>query len=463
MLPTPAQDSSVSRLHLSHAGTLTYTRKSLLILSFWLLWGDFSFSFFENIFGRFIPLFLRDLDAPNWLVGVMTGSLAGLVNIIFLPNISRWSDSYRSRWGRRIPFLVVVAPLAVFSLLCIGYAPAIARFLQPTIALVLPQKADETLITLSLLCVFVVAFHFFNMVLINAYNWLLRDVVPNNIMARFLSCFRIVGTTSSIIFLWYVFPHVLSHRVTVFNCVGGFYIFAFLLMCWNVKEGEYPPVNENDKRISVIQSFVTYFRECLSIALYRNYFIAYVLFVIASSCIGPFTTLFMRERLHMNMEEMGFIFAISSMASLLVFYPIGWMCDRFGSLLIMRGVLILHITVYLGAFFLVNNKTGYIIYSMLAALPAMAWSLSSFAASVSLFPQEKFGQFSSGLNVFGCGVLIGANFAIGALIDLFHNNYAIAFLWSAAFGAMALIALVFVFKEWRQHGGKDHYIAPLPQ
>ena len=97
-------------------GTLAYSLRGLLVLSLWLLWGDFAFAFFENIFGRFIPLYLKDLHASNTLIGIMSGSFAGLVNILFLPNISQWSDHYRSPLGRRIPFLYIFTPLTVFSL-----------------------------------------------------------------------------------------------------------------------------------------------------------------------------------------------------------------------------------------------------------------------------------------------------------------------------------------------------------
>ena len=53
---------------------LTYTRTGLLALSFWLLWGDFAFNFFESVFGRFLPIYLKDLQASNTLIGLMGGS-----------------------------------------------------------------------------------------------------------------------------------------------------------------------------------------------------------------------------------------------------------------------------------------------------------------------------------------------------------------------------------------------------
>jgi|GEM_PF-4579585 len=58
------------------AGTLVYSRKGLLILSFWLLFWDFAFNFFEAIFGRFLPIYLKDLQASNTVIGLMPEALA---------------------------------------------------------------------------------------------------------------------------------------------------------------------------------------------------------------------------------------------------------------------------------------------------------------------------------------------------------------------------------------------------
>jgi len=53
--------------------------------------------------------------------------------------------------------------------------------------------------------------------------------------------------------------------------------------------------------------------------------------------------------------------------------------------------------------------------------------MDSMAAAMLLFPQEEFGQFSTGLNVFGCGGLIIGNFLIGVLMDTGRNDYRIPF------------------------------------
>lgn len=444
------------------AGSLTYTRGGIAVLAFWLLWGDFAFAFFENIFGRFLPLFLRDLEASNTLVGLMTGGLVGIVNVLCLPGISRWSDRFRSPRGRRIPFLLVATPITVLALVCAGFSPEISGLLYPLFPGWLGKFLSAQVFTLSLLCVFVVAYDFFNMVLVNGYNWLLRDVVPDKIMARFLSWFRIINTLSGMIFLWFVFPYVMSHRAEVFLGVGAFYLVAFTLMCFKVKEGDYPPPKEEAGRPGFFKGMLAYFRECLGHPIYRYYVLVSVMWYLVSGCTNPFITLLMNETLKLDMGDMGMLFAINAGVSVLVLYPVGWACDRFGPLKITVLTLAVQIAISAAALFFVGSKGTMTAYLILAALPVVSWKLASFAASVKIFPKSQFGQFVSALNVFGTGAMVAGNVLIGALIDACGDNYRIAFAWAGIFAIAALVCMLRVLKLYRKLGGPDNYTAPVP-
>ncbi|SDT92923.1 MFS-type transporter involved in bile tolerance, Atg22 family [Verrucomicrobium sp. GAS474] len=459
-LRAPVPAAVTPRLY--RAGTLRYTAGGLAVLSIWLLWGDFAFTFFENIFGRFMPFYLKDLHASNALIGVMTGSFAGLVNILFLPNLSRWSDNHRGPLGRRIPFLYVVTPLAVAALVGIGFVPEIAGWLHRHLFFHVAPSVTEAAVFLPLLCVLVVSFHFFNMVLVNAYNWLLRDVVPQEMMARFLSCFRIVGSASTFAFLWWVFPHMMAHRKEVFLGVGLFYLAAFLLMCRNVREGEYPPPPAKEDRPGLAASFGLYFRECLRLPIYRNFFIGYVLASMALGCAGPFAALFTRETLGLDMETMGKLFAWGGVPALVLYYPTGALCDRLGPLRVTLWAMAGVAAVSVIGFYYVVSPRSFLAYSLVLTIPAVGWGIGALSATMKLFPQEKFGQFYSGINVFSCGAMIVGNYAIGKFMDLVGSNYRMTFLWTAALLVVALYPMALVYRDWKRYGGPHAYVAPLP-
>jgi len=446
------------------AGTLRYNRAGLAVLFGWLLWGDFAFTFFEAIFSRFMPLYLKDLHASNTLIGVMTGSLAGLVNVFLLPGISLWSDRCRSRFGRRIPFLLVVSPVTVTALVLVGFAPEIGAWLHRCCIAPWELPVSSQTVVLTVLCLCVVIYHLFNMVLVNVFNWLLRDVVPQRVMARFLSSFRVVGTGATFAFLWVVFPHILDFRKAVCAGIGAFYLVAFMLMCLRVKEGAYavPPVRAKGSW-TFLKSFGGYFRDCLALPIYRYFFVVYVLVVAATISATPFLTLFARESLHLSMEDVGRIFAWGALASALVFFPMGWLCDRFSAMRVTFVSLIGCAIASLIAFFLVHDRTDWLVYSILAIVPTVGWNLGSMAVSMSLFPKAEFGQFSAGLNVFGYGGIILGNYLVGRYLDWTGSDYRLVFVWSTVFFGLALVPMAAVYRLWIWHGGPDHYVAPLPR
>ena len=431
-----------------------------MVLFAWLLWGDFAFTFFENIFSRFIPLYLKDLQASNSLIGIMTGSIAGAVNLFFLPGISRWSDEHRGRWGRRIPFLAVVTPITVVSVMLVGFAPEIGAWVHSRVIFHIAPTVSLTAVILTLLCGFVVSFHYFNMVLCNGFTWLVRDVVPYEWMSRFLSWFRIIGTVSSIAFSWYVFPYIISHRKVICVGVGLFYLITFLLMCWNVKEGEYPPPPVRENKPGIIKSYGLYFRDCFSVPLYRNYFLVTMVGGF-SGCAGPFFLLFFRDTLHLDMGDLGKIFAIGSSVTAVAYVPMGWLCHKFSPF---RVAIIAQVGMFLVtalSFFFVNNKETLLIFTVMGSVIGVGWGLGSATMTMALFPTQKFGQLSAGLNIVGCGIGILGNYLVGVFMDLAHSNYRMAYVWSASSG-LALIPLILVYRGWKAHGGPDHYVAPLP-
>ena len=88
-----------------HAGTLTYTKPALAVLFFWLLWGDFCYMLMEAVTPSIMPLRFKDLGASNKEIGLILGTIPGFIYTVLNPIISFKSDRFRSRWGRRIPFI----------------------------------------------------------------------------------------------------------------------------------------------------------------------------------------------------------------------------------------------------------------------------------------------------------------------------------------------------------------------
>jgi maltose/moltooligosaccharide transporter len=451
-----SDDAPLLKRHV--VGTLSYDRNGLFRLFGWLFWGDIAFTFFESIFSRFMPIYLKDMHASNTLIGVMTGSIAGIVNVLFLPNISQWSDSFRSRLGRRIPFLLVVTPVTAGFLVLVGFAPDLGNLLWPMTAHFTPGLSAGNL-GLAILCVCVVMYHFFNMVLVNAFNWLVRDVVPESVMPRFISWFRVIQNSAAVLFLWYIFPHMEDNRRATCLGVGAFILISFYGMCWGVKEGVYPvePPQSN-----FLVQYGVYFRNCLTKSIYRNFFIAYLLVTIAGASSAPFITLFATNDLHLTVGAFGSYMACSTIVSTIIYAFMGFFCERYTSIRVMIAGLVALAITSLASYFLVTNERWFMIYSVFLAIPTVAYWLGLSVITMGIFPPDKFAQMSSGMNVFACGALIVGNLLIGQMFDYIRGAYSMVFIWCAIFYGLALIPTFALYREWRFHGGPSNYVPPQP-
>ena len=459
-LSSPESVATLEPQKIYRVGTLEYTLRGVMFLFAWMLWGDFAAAFFGSVFGNFLPLYLNDLQASNTLIGVMMGSIGGAINILLLPGISRKSDECRSRWGRRIPFLAIVTPLKVAALIMIGFAPEVGGWVYKHLVHPIAPGITLQTVLLSWLCIFIVAFHYLGMVFNNAFNWLMHDVVPPEFMARFLAGFRIIATIATVVFMWYVFPSIMTHRKAVCLGLGLFYLVVFLLMCWKVKEGEYPPVVPVEKKPNMFQAFGGYFRSCLSVPIYRNYFIQGMCSGLFGGA-GPFFLLFYSKTLGINLDDLGKIFALTSVLSITILAPMGWLCDKFSPLKVgivsnagMNTVTIL-------SFFFIHDKQTLIIMMILGSVISTGWGLSSSTINMKLFPHAKFGQFFAATNIFGCGIGILGNYFVGLFMDTMHSNYRMAYLWQGM-GIVALIPLLLVYRDWKRFGGPDNYVPPMP-
>ena len=455
----PPRDDAAGAGKIYQAGTLRYTVRQIVALFAVLLCGDFCAMAFESIFGPFMPLYLKDFGASSTVIAILTTSSAGLMNLLFLPNLSMWTDRARTRWGRRIPFLLWATPGAVASLVLIAYAPDMAAGLHRT----LPSAGIVPLATLTLgvLAVLVMLWHFFNMILVNVYNFLLRDVVPLELMPRFLACFRLVGTAGHFVFQWFLYGHMMAHPKLLFLGLGLVFLASYLAICARVREGDYPP--PPSERRGPRRSFVDYFREGLSVPLYRNYFLAYAVVLFGSSPVGPFLTLFARHSLGLSLDQMGKVTAWATLASACLFVPVGRLCERFNPFAVGLASLALGAVVRVGAFFLVHGHASWLVYSIAVTVPNVAWNLAVLSSTMVLFPPEKFGQFSSGLNVVGYGGLVLSSSLVGGFMDLVHDDYRMALLLSFSGHALALIPLILVYRDWKRRGGPGGYVPPSPR
>lgn len=438
---------------LYQCGSLRYTRCGIVMLFFWILWGDFCLVLLENTRPVIVPLLLRSHEASNFTIGLLCGSIPPLLNFIVNPVISTASDRTRTRWGRRIPYLMCGIPFVSMFLILLGFSDQIGGWLAH---LVLGKEAVVAPFVIGVLAVFSVGFLFFDLFAGCVYYYLFSDVVPKELLGRFMGFFRMAGSCGGLLFNLLVMPYVQTHMTIVCIMIAVIYILGFGSMCLNVKEGEYPPPEPAGEKFT--DKIILYFRECFSMPFWLITFFGLGLNYVSIVCRQLFNLLYAIETLHMTTAQYGRIMACGSVVLVSLAVPLGFLVDRFHPLRMIIAAMWLVIGANIFGFFFCHDYVTFFITSMLLTVVYAMQTSSGLPLAISLFPRNQFGQFSSANAMVKAIMLVLANAVGGWFIDLFGYQY--IFVWDFLFTFIAVLLLHWVYRRWKQLGGEKGYVAP---
>lgn len=454
------------------AGTLVYTKISLFLLFAWLLWGDFCIVLTQMVFVNVLPLKLKILNPSNALIGILATTIPYAMSFFVNPIISFKSDRYRSRWGRRIPFIMFATPCIAIVLVLLGFSDEVSGKLYYFISSFMP-KVSPFYVCLGVIASLLVCFHFFNSFIMSVYYYLFNDIVPQAYLSRFLALYRVVGTLTGASFSFFILQYAQTHMRTIFIVVGVLYFVAFTMVCFKVREGQYPPPAENTgHRIGLWASMRTYFKECFSHRFYWYFFLGNSCWWCAS-CIGVYE-IFLNLSLGLNLNQIGKIQGISHFIAAALLYPAGMLADKIHPIRVMllaKSFLLLVVPfglVYL--FYDFKPGTVFWISIVITAinLPfGVMYSASSLPMFMRLLPKERYGQFSSADAMLRATCVMVGGIAAGVFIDLMkHIHHGSDFcyryipLWTLLFEACSLIFLLLLYRKWKQYGGMNNYTPP---
>lgn len=111
---------------------------------FLLGFGFFGVSVIWSVYNAFVPIFLSDrFDlAPAWIGFFMT--LDNLAALFIQPPVGSWSDKLRTPIGRRMPFILIGAPIAAIAFGIIPIAAVLPLFVACTSTLLLSMALWRT-------------------------------------------------------------------------------------------------------------------------------------------------------------------------------------------------------------------------------------------------------------------------------------------------------------------------------
>jgi MFS family permease len=392
-VPAPSDSGPLTR------GSLIYSKRGLISLFFWILWGDFCLQFMGTVVQSVLPLMMAQWKAPAIYIGLFVTTIPAFLNFLITPLVSIWSDRHRGKWGRRIPFLLTPTPFVVLFLLGIAGTERLAHGLHGLMGGAWSFEGYR----LGILGVMVVAFQVANMVVSSVYYYLFNDVVPESRMGRFLGLFRIVSIAAGAAFQFFAFPHADQYAADIFGWSALLYGVGFTLMCLKIREGTYPePEQLKDKHPFKIA--FNLLRQCFSTKFFRTYAIFNGAFTF-SMAWNPFIQV-MLVNVGLSYKHIGILMGISSCVSAVISYPAGILVDRFRPFRVaIWGVSLFAFAqlLYLPVFSTIGGGQN-TLWIMGTAILISSVGLSVFQGAAMplhmyVFPAEKYGQFCGSVGI----------------------------------------------------------------
>jgi len=205
--------------------------RKYLILTFLIGFGFFTMGLMDPLYDTYIPIFLKRYIRSNAIIGsVMT--LDNILQLFLIPFVSIWSDRTRTRFGRRIPFIIVMLPLSaiLFSMI--------------------PSMAG---ISLATLIIILFLFNIFKTSVRGPVVALMPDTIPGDYRSEANGVINTMGGIGLIIGTLVLARLMQLNESLPFVTAGAFVLFATVILFIFVKERK-PEETEEEKQPSVMAS-----------------------------------------------------------------------------------------------------------------------------------------------------------------------------------------------------------------
>jgi Na+/melibiose symporter-like transporter len=452
-------------------GTLIYTRGGLIRIFSWLLWGDLCLVISEAILLRMVPLQLNALGASSAAVGVIGGSIYSLMNWIMNPLISTGSDRYRSRLGRRMPFLLYTAPLIALFLMGLGCSDAIGNWMNahfPLLAAHIAHLAGRLFpgvgelsrqagLTIAMIALFIVLFRFFDLFPQCVYYYLFPDVIPQQVMGTFICLFSVTSAVGNLFFHSVLLPLAATHPRMIYAGSALLYLCTFMLLPMAVKEGTYPPPPPRKKAQPVTMA-IGWAREVFSQGFYWQYFLTFSAYRWAYMPFNMFVTIYAAKKLGLDKAGIGEVLSITLIAQLPVLFLLGPLLDRFHATRVAIVGFAAMVLSAGGGFFFIHNRWTFIVWVTGAFVTSAVVKGAMSTVGPRLLPRARYGQFSAANSMVSESGMLFLTYLCGLLLDRKGQQY--LFAWMVWFSVFGLLMTVLLYRSWLARGGDSAYTPP---
>lgn len=453
--PPPAPASQAEYL----VGTLAYTKRALVRVCSWLLVADTGLAFRARALGPMIQLLLKGMAASNQTIAWVTVTLPQGLSLIFNPIVAHHSDRYRSKWGRRLPFIFITVPILTLTTAAMGFSPVLGRYLHRVLGAWSPgERATGLAAFVSIFIVFDLA------ALVQGRTWggLINDVVPQKVLGRFLAAARIVSLLAGIIFNQFFLAKVPKYQLPAFIILSLIYGSAMVVLALHVREGEYPPPPPRAPSKGLRHAAYAiwgFIKECYGDPYYRWVMLMLCFDDIAFGAVNTFSLLHAKS-LDMNLQTYGTCLSAQYMFGLAMAYPIGMLADRYHPFRVSAVALFLYGIAAVWSGFFIHDTTTFVIGFMAHGIFATSYNTAAASMGYRLLARTRFTVLSAGTGIVGTVISMIVTPLLGFLLDLSQDQYRYSYMVGAGYVLLAVPVYIIVYRKFLALGGPNSYVAP---
>lgn len=399
--------------------------------TFLLGFGFFGVSVIWGTYNAFVPLFLANKFGirPGFIGFFMT--IDNIAAIFIQPAVGAWSDRLRTRIGRRLPFILVGAPIAALAFGIIPLASVLPIFMASTATLILSMAIWRTPVVA-----------------------LMPDITPSKFRSQANGVINFMGGVGAII------SFLVGSQLYDINQAYPFWLgsvlvlLAALLVFIFIREPKVFEENPNAERPKLLKSLQGILKEKDKSAI--RIFLAIMFWFIAYNAIEAFFTLFANK--HLGMAESEGVRLLTQLSLLFVIFalPAGLIGGKIGRRkTISAGIILLGSCMLLMAVLPVGVLTNLLftlpvlgevpVVGVILMVSGIGWALiniNSLPMVVDLTDAVKIGTYTGLYYLFSTmAAILGPNIN-GLFVELAGGDYSVIMFIGPVFMLLALLMII---------------------
>lgn len=380
-------------------------RTGLIVLCALLLIGDLGWSLRERSVQELFKVHLLRFSQDATLLNVLIGALPALLALSLGPLIGAWSDRTRSRYGRRIPFVLGTAVVGTIGML--GMAASTSLW---GLALSWTVFEIATIVGNPL------------------FMALINDTVPRPVLGRFFALFRIVSLATGAAF-FALFFH--NETVAVFQpllaTIAAVYLVCMLLVCWRVREPDHGPPPRTSWRPWQAGD--------------RQWLPLFAAVSVGAVALLPININAYNACAQFGVDADGFggAIALTYAISIGLAWPLGWLADRYHPLRVGTVVLGVYALCMLAAWRLVDGRTAFLVALIAHGVLAGCFLTGTVSLLPALLPRGRFSQLAAVSASVTALLVVVSTVGLGALLDATGRDYRLLYLAGAVTAGCAVL------------------------